>query len=95
MDNFILNAITLSSIILSITIITSYMIETIVLLKTSTTSLISILFIQPIKSILPKSTGHFIISSSYIALFILAGLLISPPQLFIYLSQYLLSLEYK
>lgn len=95
MDDFILNAVTPSSMMPSVAIVTSYVTETVVPSKTPTASSTPILSVQPVGSILPRSTGRFMTSSSHVAPFTSAGSSVSPPRLFAYLSRCLLSLECK
>jgi hypothetical protein len=90
MDNFIRNAVTQSSVLPSI--VTSYVTETIMPSMTPTLSSTSVapLSVQPLPSVLARSTGRFMASGSSAATFTSGGSSVSPPSLFMYLSKCLL-----
>lgn len=87
MDDFIRNAVTQSSMIPSVALVTSYVTETVIPSKTPTASSTPVapLSVQPLPSILARSTG-FMASGSNVAKFTSAGSSVSPPKLFVYLS---------
>jgi plastocyanin len=93
MDIFIHNAVTQSSMIPSI--VTAFITETVMPSKTPTRSsaVVAPLSVQPLPSILARSTGRFMASGSSAAKFTSAGSSVSPPKIFMYLSKCLLSLE--
>lgn len=92
MDDFIHNAVTQSSMIPSVAIVTSYVTETVMPSKTPTASSTPVapLSVQPLPSILARSTGRFMAPSTNVAKFTSGSSSASPPSLVMYFSKFLL-----